>query len=325
MVDKDWGLDRSAEVSLAAGSPIQALKISAGARALDVSLSGRPTIEIAPHGSAVVPLRPGPEGRMTLALPTGGVDRIPGLEFLPVGSDDWTWLTSGSTERVLFVPAVAHIRGRLESVWVTDLLLANPDNRAALSVTIQFSPEVNPPGHAVARSRTLGPGETLLLTDVVQTVLGTAGRGALRIVAERPFGALWRTYDRKIPHTLADPAFLRSLTSSKAVPSATLSLEFRSGTTGIRSNAGFLNPSGEPVEIHYTMRGSDGQVLTGPSLLRLPAHGFDQLDDDELLGRGWRKVSGVVTLEFTASAPVIGFRSTIENDSNRASYLIATR
>jgi hypothetical protein len=214
----------------------------------------------------------------------------------------------------------------MQTLWITDLLVRNPQAGAPLEVELRFSQAPELGGGVLTRRRTVPPGGVVLLKDLIATEFRTTGRGALRLQGSGSLSALWRTYDEKQPHTLADPALLRSFGAAQAVMEGMLPLRFRAGTSGVRSNVGFFNPGAEPCEVRLVIsaRGSDGPMVV--QTIRLSPLSFDLRDADELLGKPRsRAITAELEARFVSSEPVLAFASIIENDSNRSSYVFAAQ
>lgn len=318
-----WELTDRGEVQLPQGSPMQIVRVAAGTTALLVRAGETPEARVAPGSDDFVPLLPG-GGAVRVAVPGGGTARFPGLELFPVAPEDWAWLAGEAKSRELIVPAVAHAPGRMQTLWITDLLIRNPQARAPLSVELIWSKALATGTTVVTRRRAVPPGETVLLRDVIAGEFRDTGSGALRLVGDRPFTALWRTYDEKLPHTMTDPRLLRAMTVAQAVGEGAFELSFKAGTLGMRSNLGFFNPGGEPAELRVVLTEHGAAAPLDVQTFRLAPLAFELRDGDKLLGvPRSRTIIAEITARFTASRPVLAFASIIENDSNRSTYVFA--
>ncbi len=319
-----WELTDRGEVQLPEASPMQIVRVATGSTALFVQAGLGRQLEVAPGSDSFVPLLPGAAGTVRMAVPGGGTAHFPGLELFPVAAEDWTWLAGEAKSRELLVPAVAHAPGRMQTLWITDLLIRNPLAGAPLNVELAWS-EALPTGTTVVTQRkAVPPGRTVLLRDLVATEFRTTGRGALRLAGDGPFTALWRTYDEKLPHTMTDPPLLRAMTAAQAVGEGTFELSFKAGALGMRSNLGFFNPGGEPVEVRIILTQRGSQAPLEVQSFSMPSLAFDLRDGDKLLGvPRSRTITADITARFSASRPVLAFASIIENDSNRSTYVFA--
>ena len=126
---------------------------------------------------------------------TEGTVEDPKIVFV----DDVTISVTGTTATppTGVVAGVANFPGALGSDWHTDLFLHNA-TAGAISVQLSFSPANSGPGDPVALSVT--PDETLALADVVNTLFGATGSGAIqwRVVSGDAAGLLVsaNTYNR---------------------------------------------------------------------------------------------------------------------------------
>jgi 4-amino-4-deoxy-L-arabinose transferase-like glycosyltransferase len=314
-----WELRGRGELSLPTRVPMQLVHVVAGDRALAVQLGHEPGFTVGPGAEAFVPLAPGTAGPLAVAVVGGGTTLFPGLDLLPVRGEDWRWLTQGAGERELVVPTAAHASGRLQTLWITDVLVRNQDTTHALTLTVELAEQRGQEVTLHARPRTVAAGASALLRDLVARTLGTTGGGGLRLRSDRPFLALWRTYNQTTPHTFTDPVFLPAFTVDEALASGTLApLVFRPGKTGVRSNLGLFNPAETPVVVELARVG--GGPLARPTV-RLAAGGSWVLDGERLLGLDWRSRADEFAVTFRCNQPAFAFISVIENDSNRVTYV----
>jgi len=314
-----WELRDHGELSLPTRVPMQLVHAVAGDRALALRLGREPGFELDPGAEAFVPLSPGTAGPLAVAVVGGGTTLFPGLDLLPVREQDWRWLTGGAGERELVVPTAAHVSGRLQTLWITDVLVRNADATHPLTLMVEFTEQRGQEVKLISRARTVAAGASTLLRDLVARTLGAAGGGGLRLKGDRPFLALWRTYNQTTPHTFTDPVFLPAFAPGEALAAGTLApFVFRPGKTGVRSNLGLFNPGDVPVEIALTRRG--GPALARPDV-RLAAGGSWVLDGERLLGLDWRTRAEEFALSFRADQPAFAFICLIENDSNRVTYV----
>ena len=317
-----WELTDSGEVQLPRGWPMQIVRVAAGTTALLVKAGESPEALVGPGSDAFVPLVPG-GGTVRVAVPGGGTARLPGLELFPIAPEDWAFLAGNADSRELIIPAVAHASGREQALWITDLLIRNPQ-AAPLEVELAWSKALPTGSTVVSRRRALPPRQTVLLRDVIAGEFHDTGRGAMRLVGDRPFTALWRTHDEKLPHTMTDPRLLRAMTVAQAVGEGTFELSFKAGTVGRRSNLGFFNPGREPVELRIVLTAHGSAAPLDVQTLRLAPLAFELRDGDKLLGvPRSRTITAEITARFSASRPVLAFASIIENDSNRSTYVFA--
>jgi hypothetical protein len=113
------------------------------------------------------------------------------------------------------------------------------------------------------------------------------------------------------------------VTGAQAVTRGTLTLSYRPGAAGVRSNAAFFNPSAESVEVRLDLVKAGSDAAPGVWTLRLPPWGFGFLDGERLIGTNVLTVAADFTLRFAATRPVVAFVSVVENASNRSRYVFA--
>jgi 4-amino-4-deoxy-L-arabinose transferase-like glycosyltransferase len=316
-----WMLKGSGAVSLPEGVPTQIVRVAAGHEALTVVPAASPPRRIAAGGEAFVPLGPGPTGTLRIEVPGSETARLPALEMFPVGAPDWGWFAGGGGDRDLIVPAAAHVHGRRQSDWVTDLLVHNPDAGVPLEVEVRWSERLDQSGAVLTRRRTIAPAATVLIRDVLESVFAAVGSGAMHLSAARPFTLLWRTYDRNVALTLEDPAFLRPPGRQQMSRRGSLGLTYRPGDEGIRANAGFFNPGPEPVEVRIEIRKRGESAAPAVTLLHLPAWGFDFRDGGKLVGPSFATAATDYDLSYSATRAVLAFVAVVENASGRSHYV----
>jgi hypothetical protein len=94
-------------------------------------------------------------------------------------ADDFTFAAGSALPRVSgVVPGVANSVGLQGSDWHTNLYLHNASTKA-IGATLFFSPKSGTVDPAKGHQYTVGAGQTLTLADVVSTVFGVTGSGAI--------------------------------------------------------------------------------------------------------------------------------------------------
>ncbi|NOZ95347.1 MAG: hypothetical protein GXP47_11525, partial [Acidobacteria bacterium] len=177
----------------------------------------------------------------------------------------------------LVVPAAAHGTGVGGVLWRTDLDLVSVGDQAA-----RYRLELLPRSGPVLRSaeRTLAPGHAERLADVIASIFGTSGAGAIRIVPlEGELAANSRTFAVGAMGTFGQAVPAQAL--GNGLPEAgKLRLVGLSGSLsdseGFRTNIGAVNLSDQAVTLQIELFSGDGTDL-GQRKLDLGPESFGQL------------------------------------------------
>lgn len=186
-----------------------------------------------------------PSFRLTAGQSLGGVDFFLG----PVAP--------ANAPTTLFVPAAVNSAGAGGTYFQTDLWITNPSD-SGLTVIVTFLPAgqdnsgrtgiaVAVPSHAQAA-----------FTNVLQSVFGATGAGALKLSANAPFLATSRTYNS------ASPPGTYGVGVGGRPLSASVSRGLIAGlanNASFRSNVAVMNPQPIPVTVTLALYRSDGTLL----------------------------------------------------------------
>ncbi len=234
-----------------------------------------------------------------------------------------SWLAicpSAAAQTVLYIPASAHAEGKNGTFFVTDARIFNPgatslgvslaflvpnsDNRTAPEVTVQVSPR-----------------RSIALDDVVSRTLGAGGGGAIRMRSSGLFQGVSRTYNNANPAAGTFGLSIPGVQKNAALTLGVLPfLSNRPGTPGFRSNVGFVNPEDAPVSVTVKLLSDSTGVTLGQTVVDLQPQGFHQINDIfAQLGLGDSTENASLT--FSASSPVFGFATVIDNISGDAIFL----
>ena len=180
----------------------------------------------------------------------------------------------------VYFPTVAKARGLNNTNFVTDLSLVNRNaGGEAARVILDFFASSAAGLTAPTRSKTLSvaPGEQLVVKDVLDSLFGTSGDGALRVRAPRNVYATARVFN--------DQQAAGAGTTGLLVPGSAFSEVAASGVlpllshgVGYRTNIGYFNPHPGVATVTFTAaRTSDGgplgtvvRTIPGFSRLQLP-------------------------------------------------------
>lgn len=181
----------------------------------------------------------------------------------------------------LVVVAAAHTNGLKGAQWRSDLQLLNPSAKQAQLTVSLITPDTVPPRPPT--TLTLGAGASALVEDVVTSLFGPSGTGALRIAprAGTPAAACGTTYTQTASGRLgqAVPAALASDATSFGQVAAILALSSSaSATAGSRTNLGLVNLSGRTITVEIDLFASPATPLGGLTVV-LPSLAWHQLNN----------------------------------------------
>jgi len=224
-------------------------------------------------------------------------------------------LASAKAGSRLLVPSAAHAWGKFGSFWTTDLVLCNSDPAVALAVELSVLARPGTEGVVVPATQEVAAGATVALPDVLLEKLSFSGYAALQLRSERPFIALWRTYDAKRVRAGKGAALLPALRPEDAADHRELDVGAAWPEEGAtRCTIGLVNLHADPADVELTLE--SGKVLTSRRL-RVPALSRMQIDDvfESTDARPLR-------VRFQASRSLLAYAAVVETATGRAAYVI---
>jgi len=181
----------------------------------------------------------------------------------------------------LYVPASANADGAAGTQWHTDLQVkAGGGESATVSVELLKVGENN--SSPLSADFNIAPGQSMRLRDVVADVFGFSGTGALRVTAtDGTILVTSRTFNDDPEGTYGQ--YVPAISDDDATPfgsTASLLQLSRSPNTseGFRTNIGFVNVTGEPINVEVDLFDADGSPF-GTVERRLKRYGYWQLND----------------------------------------------
>ncbi len=208
------------------------------------------------------------------------------------------------------VPGSARASGAGGTNWRTDLTLVNPGASPA-SATIWFLPanadNSSLPAPAV---RSVPAGGQLVVPDVLDTLFGRTGGGALLVESsEASLTVASRTYNK-----LPDREYGMSLpgvpTTTAIAPGETGHLVFLAKSARYRTNVGFAGTTAQQGTVRVRLRDGSGALIGEGSRPLLP-NGQTQIDD--VFGSLGAPATTVARAEVTTDVPVVAFATVIDN------------
>jgi len=187
-----------------------------------------------------------------------------------------TFAGAGSSLSSYYViPAAAHLPGQGHTYWVTDLSIVNPYSWRSITVGIFYLPgdRDNSAGWPTV-GVTLAPGAHVTYRDVVATVFGTSGKGALGLITQDGayFTATARTY------TGASGTFGQT-ENGQAVLAGPIQRQFLTGMENdgsFHSNVGADNLSSVTLHLQIDAFNDQGAHL-GSRTLAIPPMSMSQI------------------------------------------------
>jgi len=219
---------------------------------------------------------------------------------------------------VIVVPAAAHVHGLGGTNWKSDLEVYNP---GAATVSFSVALLVRDQANTAPASATfeVKAGESLRLTDVLDSVFHFSGAAALRITPSS--GSLVvtsRTYNDAADGTYGQfiPGQSKSLGGNitEGVRLVQLSQSSSDGE-GFRTNIGLANTKARATEVNIELFDGDGEPLGGVRQT-LGAYEYVQIDrifrrvTSQNISNGFALISSP-----TAGASVLAYASAVDNRS----------
>ncbi len=234
---------------------------------------------------------------------TGDPTFIAGSPLVAAGQPQW-------------IPAVAHTDGLAGTIWRTDLELANIGSYDLL-VTLELFKGEGAPGGPWREVLRIQSDRVARLTDVVRSVLGTDGAGALRLEVDRGQLAVtsrtandggFGTFGQGIP-TTPEAEALGGDRIGLLLPLAQ--------SAAFRSNLGLVNLGASAITVVASFEAADGAVLGAASYL--------------LGARSWRQVTaaaprGTVLARVASEDPgarFLAYASVVDNHTGDPTYVPA--
>ncbi len=241
---------------------------------------------------------------------------------------------SAMGSRGIFVPTAAHLTGHNDVDWRTDLEVQNPGSvQAKYSISLLARDQDNTtPARA---DLTLDPGQSARYTDILQTLFGFSGAGALCIVpVEGAVVATSRTYADSGSGTYGSfvPAVARDNAIALGEDGRLIGLSHDpSLAAGFRTNIGLVNANEYPVTVEADFYLADGTLL-GTASYELQPFEFRQLDRAFEQFTRERVEDGYVVVRMAlgsggrmldATAKLLAYASVIDNLTGDPSYVSA--
>ena len=221
--------------------------------------------------------------------------------------------------RTYLLPAAAHAAGLNGTTWLTDLGLYNPGD-AEVTAQLTFQPRGGDAGGGTAATVVIPAGEARELDDVVATVLGTSGSGALRIAADGRLTVSSRTYN-----TATDGTFGQAIggvgIGAGLAPGESARLVGLVQGGGFHTNLGLANAGPATGLAAVELYDADGSLLTTLEV-ELAPHGWEQLNE-VFAHQGFAAVAhGSIVVRNTSAATLLTpYASVVDDVTGDPSYV----
>jgi hypothetical protein len=185
-----------------------------------------------------------------------------------------------SPSEPLWITAGAHSQGVGGTYWVTDLEIHNPNDDTA-TVTIGLLPKKTDNSEFQTEQVTVGPGSSLRVADVMDSLFDFTGAAALRIEAQGAAVMVGsRTYNDAASGTYGQ--FVPGVPESRSVDGGSVRLVQLSRSanenSGFRTNIGFTNMDNSWISGTVELYDGSGTLL-GTVGFNLKPHGHNQITD----------------------------------------------
>lgn len=227
--------------------------------------------------------------------------------------------------QTLFIPAAANAEGVNQTRWRTDLeIKARGETQASVTIGLLETRQDNSDPQTI--ETTIGAGESLRLSNLLDTEFGFTGTAALQLTAtEGAILATSRTYNNDPAGTYGQTVSAVAEDDGVAIGvTANLILLSRSPdpSMGFRTNIGFVNLVASRTLIELDLYRSDGTHL-GMLSLNLKAYEHRQLNDVFQLAGADDVADGFAVARTTSEdGRFIAYASVVDNGSGDAVYIL---
>ena len=161
-----------------------------------------------------------------------------------------------------FLAAAGNAEGAGGSQWATDVEINNPTATAIAYHFLWLPRDTDNSTPTTSEAFTLEPGASVRYENVLDTVFGGTGFGALAVATDAA-GAIVtsRTYNISAAGTFGQG--IPGLSGAGLIQAGErMRVVFMSEDDAFRANLGMLNGTGSAMTVHYALYGADGTVLS---------------------------------------------------------------
>ncbi|HJT18300.1 MAG TPA: hypothetical protein VJ853_12960, partial [Thermoanaerobaculia bacterium] len=217
-----------------------------------------------------------------------------------------------------FIAAVANAPGANGTKFITDVRLFNRSDSAA-NVTAVFTPTSSDgTANYAAVNIELAPNQLVAINDIVGNMMQTSGTGQLELLGADQVLAMSRTYTQSTAGSFGQ--FVPTTDSSEAVGVADdpIFVPGLENSAGYRSNIGFAEVSGAPVEVHVRYFDETGPLI-GSEVYGLAPFSHSQVH----VTPDGEAIRAEVTV--VGAGRVVAYGSVVDNQSGDAMFIPAAR
>jgi hypothetical protein len=228
----------------------------------------------------------------------------------------------------IYVPASAHASGMNGSSWRTDVEVHNPGT-TGVTFTIEMLRQGNDNRVGVpVQTFSLGPQQGVRYMDILSTVFGTDGAASLRLTPQS--GTILvnsRTYNLIGPNGVGLPVgasfgqFVPGLSETEAIgfgeEGRIIQLTHRDASSfaDFRTNAGFVNTTGSPIDLRIDLFSASGSLLGTIQDSRTHLRAYEFLQINGIFGEftDWLEDGYVVLRTTTPGGRFFAFATVVDN------------
>lgn len=230
---------------------------------------------------------------------------------------------------VLYHPVIATITGQAGTNFVTDVRVLNTGNADATVMIDYYREGAGGQSSPTATATvTIGAGEQLVVTDILNTVFGRSGeKGGVILTSDQPITAGARIYN--------DQSAAGEGTLGQYQAGLVLSHGWAAGNviflqnvnadagSGYRSNIGWFNPNAEAVEVTFTAYDTTGSMIDSVTATAGPFE-MQQVNVGGLFSALGDYGDHYISYQTSGGENLFVYGSVVDNINGDASYIAAT-
>ena len=184
---------------------------------------------------------------------------------------------SGVSSGEVFFPRIVRGPGQFNTTLASNLVAFNASPDQSRQITFELWQRGQDNTTPLTAQRTIAPGASLLVGDVVHDLFGLdAGTGALHVTWKGPQGPGLRIVSLTLASTQGKQ-FGTLVDSEGATAAGTAAVDFGAEQTAVsRSSYGAVNLSTSPTTLHLTLKTSTGTVLGQADIGLQPQQHFER-------------------------------------------------
>lgn len=264
-----------------------------------------------------------PNGRIEVKA-TGGAGRISAYaSVIDNATNDPLYVSGvplgGATASRYVIPGVSSVETG-DASWRSDVRVFNAAS-SPVPTTMTFYPEGDP-SSAISKSLTVSPGEVRALDDVIQSLFGVRGGGALHVTttAAAPLVVTTRTYDKTATGTVGQ--FITAVAPGQDTGAGERALQILQveESSRYRTNVGVAEMSGKPATVEISVNLPDSKVTPKVQVTLRPFE-FRQLPVVSSLGIGAVYNARISMRVVGGEGRVTGYASVIDRKTGDPTYI----